>query len=391
MSRTGLRLAAVFLLVAALPPAGGCVRRHRNLVIQSDRRPGRIPLAASWRGLSFKRFSVKGMDAKSYFATLEGTPKAELERALLTNLHQSGVFNSIERGAYESHVEVAAEVRRFDIETTVSTLSGVPCLGMAAMASHQVKYKADIEIALQVSPVGRPDHDLAVAVGHYRDSYSLNLTKKQRMARAVADTLGRVTDRLKDDLVRKRAELMAALGPNARRRAVVAPQARRAPTPRPRPAPAVAPMTMACCDPRTIPFAQPPARRLTLAVLDLRNMAKSKELTLVVTDLVRSTLVRSGHFKVLDRAHMEAVLAEQSFSVSDCASAECVVELGQLLSAEMLVTGKVVRLGKLWSVNIQLLNVSTGEVIAAADQACQCDEGGLLALARCAARELVSR
>ena len=115
-----------------------------------------------------------------------------------------------------------------------------------------------------------------------------------------------------------------------------------------------------------------------------------KELVDVASDWIRSSLVNSGHFKVLDRAYMQMVLQEQEFSMSDCSDAECVVEVGRMLSAETLVAGRISKLGSLYTVNAQIIDVTTGEVIRSAARPCtRCADDVLLSVVACVAMQLV--
>ncbi|MDI6640975.1 MAG: CsgG/HfaB family protein, partial [Elusimicrobiota bacterium] len=59
----------------------------------------------------------------------------------------------------------------------------------------------------------------------------------------------------------------------------------------------------------------------------------------IVSDLLRTELVKIGKFKVLDRANMESILAEQKFQISGCTDQECAVKIGKLLNVQQVVVG----------------------------------------------------
>jgi len=60
---------------------------------------------------------------------------------------------------------------------------------------------------------------------------------------------------------------------------------------------------------------------------------------------------------------MESILKEQAFSLSGaCNSAECAVEIGQLLSAKKMVVGDIGKIGETYSITLRMVDVSTGKI-----------------------------
>ena len=66
---------------------------------------------------------------------------------------------------------------------------------------------------------------------------------------------------------------------------------------------------------------------------------------------------------------MESILKEQAFTLTGaCNSAECAVEIGQLLSAEKMVIGDFGKVGETFSITIRMVNVSTGKLEMSLDE-----------------------
>lgn len=106
-----------------------------------------------------------------------------------------------------------------------------------------------------------------------------------------------------------------------------------------------------------------PKKRMTVAVIDFEPVGTSKIEAVMVGDLMREALVKQGRFTVLDRKNMTAILKEQSFQQSGCTTEECRVQLGQLLNAELVMSGQLVKVGDRWQVTAKSLDVATAKFV----------------------------
>jgi TolB-like protein len=61
---------------------------------------------------------------------------------------------------------------------------------------------------------------------------------------------------------------------------------------------------------------------------------------------------------------MEEILKEQGFQQSGCTSSECALEAGQLLNVEQMVTGSISKVGEIYSVEVRLIDVESGKIVA---------------------------
>ncbi|MBI4428986.1 MAG: hypothetical protein HY562_07690 [Ignavibacteriales bacterium] len=105
-----------------------------------------------------------------------------------------------------------------------------------------------------------------------------------------------------------------------------------------------------------------------------------------VADMLVTALVKSGNFNVLERQEIEKVIQEQQFGQSFMVTPESAPKVGQILGVELFVVGSVTEFGTKESslggnvplfggavttkkaravVDIRLVNVNTGEIIAA--------------------------
>jgi curli biogenesis system outer membrane secretion channel CsgG len=102
----------------------------------------------------------------------------------------------------------------------------------------------------------------------------------------------------------------------------------------------------------------------SIAVNDLVGKNIDKETTSILSDRVRSELINTGVYKVMERSEMDVVLKEQGFQKSGaCDDASCMVEVGQLLGVEKMFSGSIGKIGsKFYTLNIRMINVSSGEI-----------------------------
>jgi TolB-like protein len=105
-------------------------------------------------------------------------------------------------------------------------------------------------------------------------------------------------------------------------------------------------------------------KKRPVAVLELVSSGKlDKSEVITLTKRFRDMLVQTEVFNVLERDKMDNILKEQDFILSDnCNSAECAVEVGQLLGVEAVVTGDIGKVGDTWTVSLRLVDMTTGKI-----------------------------
>jgi len=135
--------------------------------------------------------------------------------------------------------------------------------------------------------------------------------------------------------------------------------ARPRPAPEPEPA-APAPQPEVAAPPQTAPTGM-----LNLAVAEFQAQGVSATDAAVIADILRSGLVKTNAFNVVEKANMDKVLAEQAFQQTGCTTDECAVKLGKLLNVQRMVVGSFGKLIDKYFVNLRVVNIETGKVVFA--------------------------
>ncbi len=116
--------------------------------------------------------------------------------------------------------------------------------------------------------------------------------------------------------------------------------------------------------------AAPPAAAKTpgktnIAVINMKNASgvTSGEIE-VISDRLRGELFNTGKVNVMERDQMQEILKEQGFQQSGaCTNEACMVEIGQLLGVEQLVTGSLGKVGSMFLVNLRVIDVKTAKIV----------------------------
>ncbi|MBH30495.1 MAG: hypothetical protein CMG71_00710 [Candidatus Marinimicrobia bacterium] len=128
--------------------------------------------------------------------------------------------------------------------------------------------------------------------------------------------------------------------------------------------------------------------RLAVAVMDLEGRGISAMEAATLTDRLRSEMVNVGVFQVVERGQMEMLLEEQGFQQTGCTSAECAVEMGKLLGVQAMATGSIGKLGTMWTLDVRMFDVGTGEISKVSSRNFQGGVEGLLDLLKVVTRDL---
>ena len=108
--------------------------------------------------------------------------------------------------------------------------------------------------------------------------------------------------------------------------------------------------------------ANPPDIVSYIAVSDLDGSEVSSSEIKALTERLRSELLMTKHFKVLERDIMEEILKEQGFQQSGCTTNECVVQIGQLVNVEKIVAGTINKIGNTFSSSVRIIDITTGSI-----------------------------
>ncbi len=115
-----------------------------------------------------------------------------------------------------------------------------------------------------------------------------------------------------------------------------------------------------------------------IAVLDLQGQGITAIEANTLTGRLRSKLVNTNAFHVLEREQMDQVLSEQGFQQSGCVSDECLVEIGQLIGVQEMVGGTIGKIGETYTLDLRIIDVTTGRIIKTVSDDYRGDADGLL-------------
>lgn len=117
-----------------------------------------------------------------------------------------------------------------------------------------------------------------------------------------------------------------------------------------------------------------------LAILDFEAKGGiRKDEASIITERFRAKLLRTGRYKIMDRAKMTEILKEQAFQQSGlCDSTACSVEIGRLLSVNRILTGSVSKLDNLYTLTARIMDVEKGNILVEEYVDCTCRLGQLL-------------
>jgi TolB-like protein len=112
--------------------------------------------------------------------------------------------------------------------------------------------------------------------------------------------------------------------------------------------------------------------QIPLAVLDLDAEGISDSDSRIISERLRTELFKTGKFQVLERDKMKMILNEHSFQSSGCTSNECAIEIGKIIGVRGIIAGVIGKIGNLTTINIRLIDVSTGQILKTAIEDCHC-------------------
>jgi curli biogenesis system outer membrane secretion channel CsgG len=107
-------------------------------------------------------------------------------------------------------------------------------------------------------------------------------------------------------------------------------------------------------------------KKLNVAVMTLKNASGITEgESALISDRLRGELFNTGKANVMERDQMQEILKEQGFQQSGtCTDEACLVQMGQMLGVEALVSGSIGKLGSMYLVNLRVIDVKTGKITA---------------------------
>lgn len=110
---------------------------------------------------------------------------------------------------------------------------------------------------------------------------------------------------------------------------------------------------------------KPMAKRIKIAVSDLEAHEVSAMEASTIADFLRTELINSQAFIVLERSNMSTILAEQHFQQTGCTTNECAVQMSKILNIEKILIGSFSKMLNVYYINVRLVDVETGVAVLA--------------------------
>ncbi|MFH1415576.1 MAG: PorV/PorQ family protein [Elusimicrobiota bacterium] len=122
--------------------------------------------------------------------------------------------------------------------------------------------------------------------------------------------------------------------------------------------------------PRPVIKRAAPGELLNVAVAELEGKNVSAMDAAIVSDFIRTELVKTQSFNVLDRQNMERLLEEQSFQMTGCTNEECAVQMGKVLNVKYMIVGSFSKFLDTYYINANLVDVETGQIVGGESEEC---------------------
>ncbi|MFH1861031.1 MAG: CsgG/HfaB family protein, partial [bacterium] len=106
-------------------------------------------------------------------------------------------------------------------------------------------------------------------------------------------------------------------------------------------------------------------KKMNIAVSDLEAHEVSAMEASTIADFLRTELINSQAFIVLERSNMSTILAEQHFQQTGCTTNECAIQMGKILNVEKILIGSFSKILGAYHINIRLVDVESGAAVLA--------------------------
>jgi hypothetical protein len=95
--------------------------------------------------------------------------------------------------------------------------------------------------------------------------------------------------------------------------------------------------------------------------MDFETVGAEPHLGKAVAEILRTEIISTGKYRVLERAQLDRAIDEQKLQKSGIIDDKNAVEIGKLLGANYIIIGSVVKIGAAYTINSRMINIKTGE------------------------------
>jgi TolB-like protein len=112
--------------------------------------------------------------------------------------------------------------------------------------------------------------------------------------------------------------------------------------------------------------AAPPAySQESIAIMDLKAIGVNQALAEAVSENLRTMLIISGAFQVVERNQLNEILNEHKLSLGGITDNSNAIEIGGLAEANLVMIGSITKMFESYIVNVRLLDVKSGVSVLA--------------------------
>jgi Tol biopolymer transport system component len=103
------------------------------------------------------------------------------------------------------------------------------------------------------------------------------------------------------------------------------------------------------------------AEQPAVAIVDFEAKNCDQGIADAVSEIMRTEIIATGRFRVIERAQLARVMEEHAFQMSGLVEASTIAELGKLVGADYVAVGSVSGLGGTYTVAVRYIDVETAE------------------------------
>ncbi len=110
------------------------------------------------------------------------------------------------------------------------------------------------------------------------------------------------------------------------------------------------------------------ASSISIAVLDFEARGINEDEAVLITDILRTELLKTGRITLIEREKINALLKERQLQEVGVTES---VELGKILGVQKIIFGRIGKLGDSYVVTVRMIDVDSGKVEFAEQYSCQ--------------------
>lgn len=99
-----------------------------------------------------------------------------------------------------------------------------------------------------------------------------------------------------------------------------------------------------------------------VAVLNFKSIMAPPEMGTAVAEILRTELVRFDEYTVIERGMLDQILKEQAFQHTGAVDTDTAVDIGNMVGADYVITGSIIKTGNIYIINSRLINAESGVV-----------------------------